>query len=382
MFSRFFRRFREAEGAPDPVPESAPSPPPSGPDPGSAQRGGNAEVPPHGTEAPPESRTGPDPSFPGLPPGWTLREYLEGRIRDRSRWLKGRYGEEPGGEDHEALLDSLRDPNATAIRRPPVAARRLLHENRKPDTSLGKLAAIIETDPALVQSLLKHANSVFYASSAGAGPLMSVPPALRRLGSRGIEIVVMSHMVEGSLCRPGEGLDEMAARVWSHMVRVAPLARHLSPAFDVDGEEAYAMGLLHDVGKLILFNRVADLRKRLRREVRLTSGFISGALRELHEPLGALAVLEWGLGEEAAMAVAVHHRRSSMEHSPVLSQVLFLAERLDLLTEEGAEPRLEALWARGELTVPLEAVAHRWEALREREAEGTQDPREAMEGAA
>lgn len=311
-----------------------------------------------------------------------MREYLEARIRDRSRWLQGRYGRGRDGADHGRLLDSLRDPNATAIRRPPIAARRLLHENRKPHASLGKLTTIIETDPALVQSLLKHANSVFYASASGSGPLMAVPPALRRLGSRGIEIVVMSHMVEGSLCRPGEGFDEMAATVWGHMVRVAPLARHLSPAFRVDGEESYALGLLHDVGKLILFNRIADLRKALRREVRVESGFVSAALRELHEPLGALAVLEWGLGEEAAMAVAVHHRRPPPEPSPPLGEVVYLSERLDLLEAGGEEPSLDTLWAQGVLTAPVEDARARWEVFRKEGDEGAPGPAGAMEGAA
>jgi len=204
-------------------------------------------------------------------------------------------------------------------------------ENGGVNPSLDKLAKIIETDPALLQSLLKHANSVFYATGAGGNPVVAVPPALQRLGSKGIEIVVMSHMVEGALCRAGEGLDNLAAAGWAHMVRVAPLARSLAPGFGVDSDEAYALGLLHDVGKLVLFNRVADLRKKLRRPVRLGTGFIPAALRELHEPLGSLAVLEWGLGEEAALAVAIHHRNPVPQPTSTIGEVVFLAEKLDLI---------------------------------------------------
>ncbi len=299
-----------------------------------------------------------------------MKEYLSERIRDRSRWLEGRYGQDTRETDHTRLLQVLRDSPSSVIRRPPLAARRLLQENRKPNTSLGRLAEIIETDPGLLQALLKHANSAYYATALGGNPIASVPPALQRLGSKGIEIVVMSQMVEGALCRPGAGLDEMAGAVWSHMVRVAPLARALAPGFGADPEEAYALGLLHDVGKLVFFNRVADLRKSLRRPIRMAPGFLPAALRELHEPLGSLALLEWGLGDESARAVAHHHRNPPLTPPCPLSEVLFVAERLDLQAGSGeGAPELAALWRSGELTAPLPRVAAIWERMpRKKEA--------------
>ncbi len=307
---------------------------------------------------------------PTLPPGQTVREHLGDRILLRSRWLEGRYGRDREGTDHGALLDSLQAPASAVIRRPPLAARRLLQETRRGTANLNQIAQIIEGDPALFQSVLKHANSVFYATGVGGNPIVSITAALHRMGFKGIEIVVMSHMVEGSLCRPGGGLDAMAGAVWSHMIRVAPLARAFSSGFGVNADEAYAMGMLHDVGKLILFNRVADLRKKLRRPVHLDPAFIPAALRELHGPLGGLAVLEWGLGETASMAVA-HHHRDPVPHPPApLSEVVYLTERLDLLMEQGVDVDLERIWEEGELTANLDRVLPIWERVRPEPEEG------------
>jgi HD-like signal output (HDOD) protein len=303
---------------------------------------------------------------PTLPPGLTLREHLSERIRAPSRWLRGRYEKDPEGSDHEELLQSLLAPASTVIRRPPLAARRLLQENRRSTASLTSLAEIIESDPALLQSVLKHANSAFYAAGVGGRPILAVPAALQRIGARGVEIVVMAHLVEGSLCRPGEGLDELAGAIWSHMLRVAPVARALAPAFRVHPDEGYALGLLHDVGKLVLFTRVADLRRRLRRPVRLAPGFISAALKKLHEPLGALAVLEWGMGDQASLAVAHHHRTPPIHPPHLLSELIFMAEKLDIFLERGVDPELEPIWIEGRMTAPMDEVMPLWNQLRSR----------------
>jgi len=308
-----------------------------------------------------EPTRGPPPT---LPPGLSLREHLNEGIRNRSRWLEGRYGKEGGDSDQTALLRSLLAPTSSVIRRPPLAARRLLQENRRDRASLTAMAEIIESDPALVQAVLKHANSAFYATAVGGNPILAVPTALQRIGSRGIEIVVMSHLVQGSLCRPGEGLDDLAGTIWGHMLRVGPVARALAPGFGVHPDEAYAIGLLHDVGKLILFNRVADLRKHLRRPLRFGPGFVKAALRELHQPLGGLAILEWGMGEAASLAVAHHHRNPPVHPPMLLEEVVFLAEKLDILMGKGVNPELDPIWMEGELTASLDEVSSIWEPLR------------------
>ena len=66
----------------------------------------------------------------------------------------------------------------------------------------------------------------------------------------------------------------------------------------VDTDTAFSLGLLHDVGKLVLFHHISDLRRARRREITLSEKFLTLALASLHEPLGGLAVLEWDLDEK------------------------------------------------------------------------------------
>ena len=53
------------------------------------------------------------------------------------------------------------------------------------------------------------------------------------------------------------------------MVQAAPLARMLAPPFGADAEEAIAVSLRHDVGQLVMFDRLAALRLARRRAVQL-----------------------------------------------------------------------------------------------------------------
>ena len=211
------------------------------------------------------------------------------------------------GSDASALLEDLRTFEPSMIRQPAAAALKVLRLLRGGNYSGAELAGIIESDPAIAQALLRHANSTWYAKSE-APPLASLTAAARLIGGQGVHAAVMSTIMEGGFARPGAGLDGLAKCVWDHMVRVAPMARQLGQGFGADPDAAFTLGLCHDVGKLVLFDRIADLRRRLRRDIRFPRGFLRATLKKLHEPVGGLAALAWGLPAEFASIIATHHR--------------------------------------------------------------------------
>lgn len=256
--------------------------------------------------------------------------------------------------DALALLEDLQGDLGAVIRQPPVAAHKALEASRRPDAELGALVRVFEESPALAQALLRRANSAYYAT--GGATCVSLHAAGMRIGMDGISGVLVEVMVEGLLCRPGPPYDAMVAAVWEHMVRTAPIARRIAPAFHVPGESAFTIALLHDVGKLVIFDRLTHLRRARKRPLAFPEGFVGALLRELHEPLGGLTILAWRLGGSAARAVATHHRGSFRYEGEPYAEVLFAAERLEHATRGGAAPDLDALWEAGGLTGAREAV--------------------------
>lgn len=204
------------------------------------------------------------------------------------------------------LLRSLDGDPADAIRRPPLAAQQALAACRDPNASLDAILATVHQDPALSQSLLRHANSPFHAT--GGGPVSSLRDAASRVGLSGLHGVLIGSMVEGMLCRPGGEFGPMAQQVWQHMVRTAPIARRVGRALRLPPETCYTLGLLHDLGKLIVFDRLTAMRTANRQSLRIRYPVLKDLLGKLHGALGGVAALKWNLDVEGARAIASHTR--------------------------------------------------------------------------
>lgn len=249
--------------------------------------------------------------------------------------------------DVEGLLELLGEEPADVIRQLPAAARDAMGLCDDESLSRAQLADRLSTDPALVQSLLKAANGALFA--AGLQSVLRLDAAVDRIGLVGTQAVVLSTCVDGLLSKPGGAYDGMVADVWSHMVSTAPLARPLASACGADPEEAFAVALLHDVGKLVMFDRISALRTARRRAIQLPEAWLSLALAHLHEPLGALAAHQWGLGPAAADAIGLHHRKERPASRHPLAEVLYLAERADHARRTGTPFDFDGIWTLGEL---------------------------------
>jgi HD-like signal output (HDOD) protein len=281
---------------------------------------------------------------------------LRDRIAERLHALLSELPPALQRTDAPVVLGRLAETLDTSIGQPAFAAQRALSVSRNQNSSVNEVARLFEGDPGLAQSLLRHANSSYYSGMGGT--CASLATAVQRIGSAGVENVLLASIVQGMLCRPGSHYDALVKQVWSHMVRSAPIARDIARAFDLEPERAFALALLHDAGKLIVFENVSSFRRAHRREVNIPHHFMLWALKRLHEPLGGLAASRWGLPQESARAIAIHHREPPPEEEDRLSQVIYVAEKLDLCSVRANPPDVDAMWEAGRLTGDREAV--RW----------------------
>ena len=250
--------------------------------------------------------------------------------------------------DMDGLLKQLSAPPVEMIRQLPAAAREAMSLCEQENFPRGQLVERLSNDPSLVQGLLRQANSA--SSGAGLAPVLRVDAAIDRIGLAGTRAVVVAASVDGLLSKPGGAYDAMLAAAWQRMVSTGPMARALAPAFQADGEEAFAIALLHDVGLLIIFDMISTLRATNRRAVSLPEGWLDRVMRELHEPLGAVAAHRWGLGIDAADAIGTHHRRFRPAERHPLAETLFVAEALASASSRGEPFDLFGLWELGDLT--------------------------------
>ena len=250
------------------------------------------------------------------------------------------------------MVESLKLGATASVRQLPAAAQRALEVSHNPNSTIQDIVDLFENDPTLTQALLKRANSAWYRRQGVS--LESIFPAVRRIGAKAVETLLIEKVLRGLVGRPGGVLGAMAEGVWEDMVRMSRVSRSMAPAFGVDAERAYALSLLSDVGKLVVFDHIADLRKIMRRDVVIPEEFLGCLLAHAHEPLSGLAALRWGMGEEAAFVVAHHHRHPLPESSEPFTELLYVADAVASVLE--GLPDWEAIWSAGGITREREPV--------------------------
>lgn len=264
-----------------------------------------------------------------------------------SNWRVNAF-EMPNMPDAMLLVDALEQPSDNVIRQLPASAREAIAMCDDISISRARLAATLSKDPALVQGLLRTANSAAYA--AGRKSVLSVDGSIERIGLAGARAVVMANCVDGLLSRPGGHFDVMVNDVWSHMVRTAPIARAIAPGFAIDREEAFSVALLHDVGKLVVFDQLSSLRASNRRPMVVPQAWLSALIQDVHEALGALAALRWSMGPRAAIAIGDHHRKDVSVGESEFAEVIYAAERFDHAQRKGEPLDIDELWRDGRLS--------------------------------
>ncbi len=190
------------------------------------------------------------------------------------------------------------------------------------------LAAIIATDQATSSLVLRLANSVHY--NPAATPVRKLSLAIARLGFR----------ETGNIARSVALFSEFSVQLgynncrvlWAHAYAVAEMCKMIAEPFDLDPEEMFMLGLLHDIGTAVLGLRV-DLSF-----FASNMGVLSGdALVEAeqknfgldHTDAGGEMLRLWGFPAEMVRSVSEHHD----------STTKILAARIVLLADDEATVR-------------------------------------------
>lgn len=175
-----------------------------------------------------------------------------------------------------------------------------------PDCSMAEVAKAISMDPSIALKTLRLVNSAYY----GLGQeVKTVDQAVVMLGAKVIKNLVLTASVfdtfEGSIGRFLEHCISagVAMKVFASQ---GPLKRDLESP-----DEAFVIGLLHDIGKVIIRQFLPDETDRIARLVQ--EKHLSWHHAELevigvdHATLGARLAQKWKLNKGIVAAIAYHH---------------------------------------------------------------------------
>lgn len=193
---------------------------------------------------------------------------------------------------------------------------------REQDVEAKRLIAFIAKDQALAARILRLANVAAYAPMV---EVTSINMAVVRLGTEAVRRALLA-VCFASWAHPLGGGTGGVQRHVSHAVLTGTLARHVATASSADGDEAFAQGLLHDIGKLFLTRLRADY---VRRGGALPSREEFERIeRERHPEVGALAMQLWGLPLVLREPIRWHHDPLSAPTHPRAAAIVYVANAL------------------------------------------------------
>lgn len=191
----------------------------------------------------------------------------------------------------------------------PKVFHELSREVDNPNASLEAIGMIIRRDPALVTRLLRLANSAIYGLPYR---IETIEEALHFIGMRAMRELALSTVVINLF----KGIPRELADVqlfWRHCLACASSAALLAQLRrEAVPERYFVAGLVHDLGRLIMFvaapQESTEILRRCRAETALASDIEREMLGFDHADLGAALLENWNMPVALIEMVRCHHR--------------------------------------------------------------------------
>lgn len=187
-----------------------------------------------------------------------------------------------------------------------VVATQALELINDDDVTNKQIEDLIRKDPSLTQRLLTTANSPFYA---GRYQIKSIADSITRMGMRQLRNIVL-------VAATGElfsGDNPVLRTLWNHAIATAIAAHKIAEGVaGVNPEEAFIGGMLHDVGKLVIYRQYPEIYQEVVDEARASGRRCHEVEEEkfqyfTHMSVGGLVVKKWKLDDQIADASRFHH---------------------------------------------------------------------------
>ncbi|MBC8283493.1 MAG: HDOD domain-containing protein [Nitrospinae bacterium] len=253
---------------------------------------------------------------------------------------------------------------------PPFLYFELKKAIENPESSFKDIGGVILHDPALCARVLKISNSPLFNPES---EVESIEHALTFIGMNQLEELVLGTVVmEGFKGIPVDVIDIHS--FWKHSIACALTARLIAEHLnDPDKERFYLLGILHDIGSLVIYKKAPKAAKEALRLSEESSKFLFQVETEVHgfnhAEAGAALFQAWNLPERLVEVVAFHHMPNQAKNYSKDAAIIYLADiishELNLQgTGEGYAPPIDENILQ-ELGLTLEDVSSLKEQLKE-----------------
>jgi HD-like signal output (HDOD) protein len=233
----------------------------------------------------------------------------------------------PSIEEEEAKLTEwleafLAKPTVNLPRLPAVAME-ILEISRKPTARIEDIASLLEREPLLAAKVLKLANSALYGAPVA---VTTLKQALIRMGLSTVRDVVMEAAYQMTVIR-AEGFNDTLEAIRRHSTATAWLSRFIARNTAMEAENAFLIGLLHDVGLSVGLIGLSEWLKQHKQPVRLRPEHWL-AVERTHDTIGGKLLDSWKLPPALTLVVKNHHQLMVGGHPHPSVAIQIIAEHV------------------------------------------------------
>ncbi|GMR08636.1 MAG: HDOD domain-containing protein [Gammaproteobacteria bacterium] len=218
----------------------------------------------------------------------------------------------------------------------PEVAMRVNQMVDDPKSTAMDMGRVLAQDPALAVRLLRIANSPFYGLAT---EIDSISRAVTLLGTKQIRDLVVSTAVANAFDGIPNSLISMKD-FWLHSLYCGLLAKTLAKVGGkVNGDSIFVSGLLHDIGQLVMFNRMPEESRQA--IVLVMDGpddlQMYQAERQIfgfdHMQVGAELAQSWQLSKTLQECIEFHHEPTRAKDFPLETAMIHIANTVAVIAE-------------------------------------------------
>ena len=215
-------------------------------------------------------------------------------------------------------------------------AIKLLEIIDNPNSKIEEVHRIVTQDPPLAAKILRLVNSAYMGLSTR---VADVKQAIVLLGFNMVRTMALSISVFEALSDTDSSAEEMRQQLWEHSIITSNLCQIIAGQDTrVDEQVAFALGLLHDMGKMILDAKMPQEWKQILNLMNTEKYSFQEAEQEIlrtdHAQIGAWVAEKWNLKQELTNGIRLHHRPLAWRSDPLqgtlrLANLLSQIESID-----------------------------------------------------
>lgn len=222
----------------------------------------------------------------------------------------------------------------------PATAMRAMQMTRDPNVTARDLQTIISQDQALSARILRIVNSAAYCFRR---EVSTVSHAVTLLGVETVRSIIIAASIqlfsETGMRRVGDlGTKLMADHSWGTAIAARIIAQRVQYG---NQEEAFICGLMHDIGKPVLLQRIpVEYLPIINDAYRGETTFHESEMLTLgfsHAQVGAHLAVKWNFPRQLSEAIGYHHDPLSAPDFSQLACITSLSNKMMIFLEVGFE---------------------------------------------